>query len=146
MITLIGILSAAATSLLTQGFKSYFTAKTLVDTLNQVAMASNGLMRELKNGSSLSNIDTTTFSFVNQTGQSIVINLSGTTLTRSVNGGTAQPLCKNVSNLIFSYYDQTLTSTATASNVRLITMQLTMNNSGLPYSSMTGTVLRTLLP
>lgn len=146
VIALISILSVPATHILTQVLKSYFTAQTITDNQNQVGVAVHAVMRELKNGNSLSNISATGLSFVNQNGQSIVIALSGTTLTRSVDSGMSQKLCKNVSSLTFDYFDQAYASTSIAASVLFVTMTLTVNNAGLPYSLMSGTVLRTLLP
>ena len=146
VIVLIGILSAMASLMLRQTFKGYFTARKINDLAVRTNMAADNLMRELKSTASLSAIGATTLTFVNQQGQTIVIDLSGTNLRRNVNAAGAQTLCSQVTSVAFAYFDQAFATTAVASNVRFVTMKLVATNDGLPYSLMAGTVLRKLLP
>jgi len=146
VITVISILAASAGLILRQHFKGYFTAKTLIALPGKTNIATDNLMRELKNASSISVASPTTMTFVNQQGQTIVIDLSGTTLRRNVNAAGVQTLCDQVTSLAFAYFDQAFATTAVVANVRFITMQVTTTNDGLPYSLMAGTMLRALLP
>ena len=147
VIVLIGILSATGSLLLRQTFKGYFTGENITDLANKTNIATSNLMRELKSAETISVIGANTLTFVNQLGQTVVIDLSGTTLRRSVNGAGAQTLCTQVISVAFAYVDQAFATTAVANNVRFLTMQLVAStNDGLPYSLMAGTVLRKTLP
>ena len=151
IIVLLGILGATGTRMMVQGYKSYFTAKSITDNVSRVNVAVNTVMRELKSAQSIIIASASTCSFLSQSGQTIVVSFSGTTLTRSVNGGTAEPLCMNViananAMPLFAYYDTNYAATATVGNVLFVTMQLTVSTDSLPYSTMAGTVLRTRLP
>ncbi len=148
VIVLFSILSGIAGLILSQHFKSYFVAKQLTHLASQTNIAVDNVMRELKGAGSLSALSTTSISFVNQSGETIVIDLNGTTLRRAVNGAAAQPLCLDVTSVVFSAYDANFTSTTSVSNARFISLQLTANTqtSSLPYTLMAGTTLRALLP
>ncbi len=146
VIVLIAILGTMSTLMLRQTFKSYVTEKQINDLATQTNMAADNVLRELKSAGSLSAIGTSTLTFINQQGQTIVIDLNGTTLRRNVNSTGAQTLCNNITNLAFGFFDQAFATTNVATNVRFITIQLTATNNQYPYSLMGGTVLRRLLP
>jgi len=146
VITLIGILSAVASMILNQHFKGYFSAKDLMALEIKTNMAADNLLRELKSSENLTALSATSLSFVNQQGESIVINVSNGLLRRQVNSATAQTLCNNVTSLAFAAFDSAFASTAVTDNIRFVTMSITTtDNNTLPYSLMAGTVLRTKL-
>ena len=93
VIVLIGVLGSMSSLILRQTFKGHFTAKKITDLSIKTNIAADNLLRELKSSERLSAIGATTLTFVNQQGQTIVIDLSGTNLRRNVNGGGAQTLC-----------------------------------------------------
>lgn len=144
VIVLIGILGSVASRILTPTYKGYFTSKKIIDLVSKTNMAMDNILRELKSASNLSAASTSSITFTNQQGQTIIINLTGTNLTRSENGGTAQTICSQVSSAAFAYYDQSFASTATVANVRFLTLQITTSNT-VSYSLMGGTLIRKLL-
>ncbi len=148
VIVLLSILSSIGSLILGQHFKGYFATKQITQLTTETNIAVDNLMRELKSAGQLTAIDNTTLTFTNQAGETIVIDLNGTTLRRQVNGGTAMPLCSQVSSLAFYGFDASFATTVTAQNVRFVMLQMTTTSStkNLPYSVMAGTVLRTQLP
>ena len=145
VIVLISMIGAMTGLLLRQTFKSFYTGKKIVDLTIKTNLAAHTLMRELKNAESLSAVGTTTLTYLNHKGETVVVDLNGANLRRNVNSAGAQTLCNQVSGLTFSFFDDTLTTTAVPANVRFVTMQLTTQNE-LPYSLMASTLLRRLLP
>ncbi|GGI85144.1 prepilin-type N-terminal cleavage/methylation domain-containing protein [Legionella impletisoli] len=141
-IVLLGIVSATAGLFLTEAFRSYFAAKPILKVAGKANIAADALMREIKSAESISAIGSNSMSFVNQQGQSIVINLSGGNLSRSVNGGTAYTLCSGITGLTFSYFDASLGTTASASNVRFVTLAMTIAEEAIPFSLIAGTLVR----
>ncbi len=141
VITLMAILGATSSLILRQTFKAYFTGIKITDLAVRTNIATDNVIRELKSADSLSALGTTTLTFINQQGQTVVIDLSGTTLRRGVNGAEAQTLCTQVTNLSFEFFDQAYATTAVAENVRFITMNIKTTNDGYPYSLIGGTVL-----
>lgn len=146
VIVIIGILGAMSSLALRQTFKSYFTGKKITDLSTQTNIALDTVLRELKSAEGVSAIGATTLTFINQQGETIVIDLNGTTLRRNVNNAGAQPLSNNITSLTFGFFDSGFAITNTANNARFISMQLTAANDGYPYSVMGGTVLRRLIP
>lgn len=145
VIALIGILAGVGSLILRQGFKGYFTGKKITEVVNRVNIATDNVLRELKSAESVSVVGAMTVTFLNQQGQTILIDLNGSNLRRSVNGASARTLCSQVTSVAFSYFDSTFTTTDIPSNVRFVTMTLTVTNDELPYTVMSGTVLRALL-
>lgn len=147
VIVLIAILGATGALMLQQNYRGYFTAKKIMALASNATIATDNIMRELKSAQSVSTFGSTSFTFVNQQGQSIAIDLSGTTLRRNVNATGAQTVCTQVTNVVFAYFDAAFATTAVPANVRFVTMQITTTNAdGMAYSLMAGTVLRKILP
>jgi len=145
VIVLVGFLSTIAAQMISSNFSAYFEGKTITNLTNKTNIAADNLMRELKSAQSVSAIATTGLTFVNQSGNTIVVALSGTNLTRSVNGATAEPLCDEVTSLTLSYFDQNFAATITPASVSFVTVNMTTTENGLPYKLIAGTVLRALL-
>lgn len=146
VIVLVGIIGSSTALLLRQTFKSYFTGKKITDIALKTSIASNILIREIKNLEVLNSIAATSMTYTNHKGESITIDFNSSNLRRSVNSASAQILCNQVSSVAFNYYDSTYAVTATPANVRYITVTLTTQDEGIPYSLMSGTTLRRLLP
>lgn len=143
VIVLIGILGSTASLMLKQNYKGYFTAKKIMVLATNATIATDNLMRELKNASSITSLSATSLTFINQQGQTITIDKSGTTLTRNVDGAGPQTLCSQVSSVAFAYFDSSFATTTDVNDVRFVTIQMTTTNSdGLSYSMISGTVLR----
>ena len=107
---------------------------------NTTNIAVDTIMREIRNAQSLSNIDASSITFVNQQGQTVEIYWQNTQLLQSING-TANVLCNNVSNFNLVYFDSTYTSTTIAGDVTYVTLNISINPNGLLYSLMSGTVI-----
>lgn len=146
VIVLIGILSGISSLMLTQFFKSYQTGKRLNNLAIQTNIEINNLMREIKNAESVSIIGNTTMTFINHNGETVAIDLNGTNLRRNVNSSGAQIVCDKVSSLSFGFFDQAFNTTAVATNVRFVTINIVASEDNLPYALMTGTTLRKLIP
>ncbi|WP_133129850.1 type II secretion system protein [Legionella yabuuchiae] len=141
-IVLLGIVFATAGLFLTEAFRSYFAAKPILKVAGKANIAADNLMREIKSAERISAIASNSISFVNQQGQSIFITLSGSNLTRSVNGGNAYTLCSGITGLTFSYFDASLGSTASAANVRYVTLAMTIAEETIPFALIAGTLMR----
>lgn len=145
VIVLISVIAAMVGLMLNQGFLNYSTAKPITTLAGKGNVAADNLMRELKSAQSISAIAATSLTYTNQAGQQIVINLSGSTLQRNVNGGGDQALCAGVSSLSFEYYNAAFDSTATPASVLFVTLAMTVTDGAASYSLMTATTLRALL-
>jgi len=141
VIVLMGIVCGIPLQILSQSYKNYYTAKAIIVMANTTNIAVNTIMREIRNAQGLSSIEATTITFINQQGQTVEIYLEGTQLLQSINSGTANVLCNNVSLFNFGYFNSTYTSTTTAGNVTYVTLNISINPNGLLYSLMSGTVI-----
>lgn len=141
VIVLIGTVAGFAGMMLVQGTEGYMTAKRIIPVATKANVAMDNLMRELKSAENISNIDTanptTSFTFINQQGESVQISLDGATLQRN---GVA--LCTNVTTLTFGYFDEDFAETTTPDLIRLITLQMTITDNGIPYALTAATVIR----
>lgn len=146
---LISILSTLAARIISQTYKNYSTGKKILQLGNTVNIAINNALSELSQAERFNAIGPNSVSFVNQNGDTVVMDVSGGVLRRSLNAGTAWTLCDNVindvTNFTFAYYNQSFASTATPASVSFMTMKI-LANDGLPYSLMGGTVIWKALP
>ena len=140
VIVLMGIVCGIPLQILSQSYKNYYTAKAIIVMANTTNIAVDTIMREIRNAQSLSNIDASSITFVNQQGQTVEIYWQNTQLLQSING-TANVLCNNVSNFNLVYFDSTYTSTTIAGDVTYVTLNISINPNGLLYSLMSGTVI-----
>jgi prepilin-type N-terminal cleavage/methylation domain-containing protein len=144
VIMITGIISSFVGKILVSGFSSYLTAKPIITLAGKANLAVENLMREVKSAESISGITTTSLSFTNEQGQVIIISLTGSNLTRSVSGGSAQLLCDQVSNLIFTGYDNNFANATVAGNVSFVTLSMTVSSGNWAYPLMSGTLIRRL--
>ncbi|AHE68387.1 competence type IV pilus minor pilin ComGF [Legionella oakridgensis] len=145
VIVLISIVAGIAGMILREGFRSYSAGKPIIAVAGKANIAADNLMREIQSAESLEVVSGSGLTFINQQGQTIVVDLNGTTLRRNVNGGGAQPLCTNVSSASFAYFNSGFASTGTASAVRFLTLSMTVIEGDIPYSLMASTVVRKTL-
>src|SRR5712691_6885689 len=117
IITLViaGVLATIGATLLSSGFRSYFLGRELAQDAAQGTLALERMTRDLRTARSaadLTTIGASTITFVDVDGNTITYALSAGSVTRAQNGGTAQPLAANVSNLAFTYLQNDGQSTA----------------------------------
>lgn len=163
VIIIVSAISGVAGLLLSAGFKSYTTAKPIMSSASRANSAMIAILREIKNAQSVTAIGANTLTFVNAQGQSIQIglgsggsgagafdNLTTTTLARSLAAAQAQPLVTTLkspgtSNVLFTYYDANLASTAVLANINYVALNLTLAEDQASYTLMSGTLIRTNL-
>src|SRR5712692_2206098 len=120
IITLViaGVLATIGATLMSSGFRSYFLGRELAQDAAQGTLALERMTRDLRTARSaadLTTIGASTISFVDVDGNTISYALSAGSVTRSQNGGTAQPLAANVSSLAFTYLQNDGQTTAASS-------------------------------
>ena len=120
IITLViaGVLATIGATLLSSGFRSYFLGRELAQDAAQGTLALERMTRDLRavrSAADLTTIGASTISFVDVDGNTITYALSAGSVTRSQNGGTAQPLAANVSSLAFTYLQNDGQTTAASS-------------------------------
>lgn len=145
VIMIVSCIFGIAGSLLSIGFTSYFSSSPISTNASTANIAMANIMRELEGASNIASASATSITFVNSSGVTITISLSGGSLVRQAGAGTPQTICENISSAAFGYYDQTLATTAILANIRFITLQFTTANGNTNYPLMDGTLLRTML-
>jgi prepilin-type N-terminal cleavage/methylation domain-containing protein len=120
IITLViaGVLATIGATLMSSGFRSYFLGRELAQDAAQGTLALERMTRDLRavrSAADLTTIGASTITFVDVDGNTIGYALSAGSVTRSQNGGTAQPLAANVSSLAFTYLQNDGQTTAASS-------------------------------
>jgi len=105
---IVGVLGAMGASLMSTGFRTYFAGRELAQDAAGGTLAVERMTRDLRTIRSATAADIPTMggaaiTFVDVDGNSVSYALGGGSLTRSENGGAAQPLAANVNNLAFTY-------------------------------------------
>jgi prepilin-type N-terminal cleavage/methylation domain-containing protein len=145
VMVLTAILAWVSSALLYAGFTNYFTAKKIVPMALTSNTAIDQIMRELGSAYLLTGATQTSVTYTNYQLQTIVISLVGTNLMRSVNGATAQVICKDVSSFSFDYYQENLTAATSFGNVRVITTSITVSDGTRSYAFITSILFRRYL-
>jgi len=143
VIVLLGIISAIASKIISQGLNSYLTNKNIIDANWQGAIALERITRELHMIRSPTDITTSTasqLSFTDIAGTAISYSLSGTNLMQS---GTV--LADGASSLTFTYFNKNGVSTATPSTMRYIKIALNITKNNVIYTLSTAAYLRDFL-
>lgn len=127
VIVIIAIIGTTASKLLVQAYRSGYTARDLSDVDWQFRIALERMARDIQlvrsaTASDLVISPTTEIEFTDIHDDTVTYELSGSTLTRQENAGSAIGIADNVSNLAFSYFDENGASTATVTDVRYITV------------------------
>lgn len=127
-IAISAILLAVMGPLLGQGLVSLQRGHELWNIGWQNQLGDNFLGRDIMGAVSLSTASSSQLTFMDDGNNTISYQLSGTTLTRQLNSGTAQVLVDNVSALTFSYWDQNNATTATLANIRCVQVAMTITD------------------
>lgn len=156
VVVLVAIVASSAGLLLKYGFESYRAAKPIISVAGKANAAMDNLMRELEGARSFTTGSTTSITFINQSGNTIQISLSGTNIIRTENGGTARNLCTDLLPNIgpstpfsFAFFGSafaTVSPSTFPNNVRFISLNFTVSDGTNAYPLIGGTVLRKLLP
>lgn len=131
VIVILTIIAAIGSRVMAAAFNSYFDNQNIIIANAQGRLALEKMIRDVHAINSPTSITTATssqLSFVDVSGNTVTYALSGTTLNRS---GVA--LADGVGSLSFAYYDGTGAVTAVTTNIRYITVNLTITNSGVNY-------------
>lgn len=142
VIVLISIVAGLAGLMLSQGFQAYMTGNPISVLASKENIAADNLMRRLKSAQSISAMGETTLTFIDQSGQSIVMDLSGGTLRQNINGTGANPLCVGIASLGFGFYDASFASTSLPANVAFVTLSMTVTDGNAQYSGISATLIR----
>ena len=132
IITLViaGVLASVGATLMSSGFRTYFLGRELAQDSAQGTLAVERMTRDLRSVRSpadLTTIGASTITFVDVDGNTISYALTAGSVTRSQNGGTAQPLAASVSSLAFTYLQNDgQTTAAAAATVWYITVAVTV--------------------
>ena len=117
-IVIAGVLATLGARLMSSGFRTYFLGRELAQDAAQGTLAVERMTRDLRavrSAADLTTIGASTITFVDVDGNTISYALSAGSVTRSQNGGTAQPLAANVSSLAFTYLQNDGQTTAASS-------------------------------
>lgn len=131
VLMIIGIMAPGIATFMRSGAASYAAAKERNGLTIKTAIAMQRITGELANLMSLQTMLSQQIVFTNHNGDTIEIALSGSTITHKTNAGAAYTLVDDVGGttpLLFTYFDSNLATTATAANVRVINVSLTVTN------------------
>jgi prepilin-type N-terminal cleavage/methylation domain-containing protein len=134
VIVIAAVLAAIGATVMSRGFQNYFLARELARDSAQGTLALERMTRELRRVRTPTAADLTIgvpgqITFVDADGDTIVYALGGGNLTRSENGGAAQPLAANASALTFSYLQNDgQTAAGAPAQVWYITVALTVSS------------------
>lgn len=145
VITITSVLAGFIGSALRYTTLNYQTGSAINRLATKANIALNNLTREIKSAHELTAISGNSISFVNQSGQSISYQLQSQSLMRQEDGGSFYPMTNEVNTLTFTYYDNTGSTTATASSVVFFTCQLGLSDDVHSYSLITATEIRAQL-
>jgi hypothetical protein len=140
VIMIISILAAVGSRILSQSFSNYFKNKNLIESDWQPRVALERMQRDIRSIRSPADITSTaatSFVFVDTDGDKITYSLSGTSLMRQLNAGTAQVLADGIQSLAFAYLDLNGTATAVTANIRFIqfSVNVTLNSTNYVVTS-----------
>ena len=129
-IVIAGVLATFGAMLMSNGFRTYFLGRELARDAAQGTLAVERMTRDLRgvrSAADLTTIGASTITFVDVDGNTVSYALSAGSVTRSQNGGTAQPLAANVSSLAFTYLQNDgQTTAASAATVWYIAAAVTV--------------------
>lgn len=133
------IISVVIGKILLQGYQDFLIANDINEAEWNGFVALERIVEDIHNIRSASSIATMTasqFTFTDMSGNSVPYQFSGSTLTRN-----SQTLANGISGFSFSYLDKNGATTATAANVRYITIaiSLTQNNIATAFSTTAAT-------
>src|SRR6267378_4088291 len=127
-----GVLATIGARVMSSGFSTYFVGRELARAAIQGTLALERMTRDLRSirsatAADLPTMTATTISFVDANGNTNTYALAAGSVTYSLNGGAAQPLADNVSNLTFTYLQNDgQTGAGVATSVAYITVAITV--------------------
>ncbi len=127
VIAITGIVASIAALILNAGINSYFSARQLSDISTEGDMALNRMVAEIKEAVSITTISATQLIFINNQNETITYQFSGTNLTRTLNSDPTYNLANHIdaaTTTFFRYFNANHATTATASSVRLISINI----------------------
>jgi prepilin-type N-terminal cleavage/methylation domain-containing protein len=131
-LVIVSVLAAMGSALLGSGLRNYFAGREIAQDAGDGTLAVERITRDLRTVRSATAADiptmtATALTFVDADGNSVAYALTGGALTRSQNGGAAQPLAANVGSLAFTYLKSDGQSAAgTAAEVWYISVAFTV--------------------
>jgi prepilin-type N-terminal cleavage/methylation domain-containing protein len=132
VIVALGILGTIGARLMASGFNTYLVAREISEDAGHGTLAIERITRELRTIRSATAADLNIapavpakITFVDVDGNTITYGLSGGSITRTLNGGTALGLADHVTSLTFDYLqDDGVTTAATSTAVYYVTVTL----------------------
>ncbi len=147
VILVLGILTAMASLLLSQGLNAFSSSSDLLDANAQGQVAIQRMARDIRLVRSPADISTATsgqFSFTDINNNAVSYALSGSSLNVTKNGST-QTLAVGVNSLTFTYYDRNgTTPPASTAATRYIKIALVITQNNVNYSLTTSLYTRNL--
>lgn len=145
VIVITGIIVGMSATLVSQGFRAYFTAKQLLLSDTVGGYVFERMTRELHNIRSnadftVSSTTATSITFTTSEGNTITYQLSGNQLLNISNSGTTV-LADKVQSLNFSFFDNSGNATSTNVHYIVISMGIIVNGSGTVTNLTTGVYL-----
>ncbi len=137
VILIAAVLATIGATLMSSGFRTYFLGRELSRDAAQGTLAIERLTRDLRmirsaTAADLTIVPSTQITFVDVDGNSVVYALTAGSLTRSQNGGPAQPLADNVSGLTFTYLlNDGATTAGAATAVWYVTAAVTVTSQNV---------------
>ena len=122
VVILLGIISVVIGRILLEGYRTFLTSQSILETDWQGWMALERMVNDIhtiRSAADLSTIQTNQLTFVNTNGNTIQYQLSGSSLMRN-----SFILASGIQSLNFSYLDANGTTTAIPSAVRYISLSL----------------------
>ncbi len=139
VIVIIGIVASILGTVLRQVTLSYQMQEMNNETAWQARIALFRIERELGEATEIvSGSSTTSLNFTSpQTGNTVIYQRVGTALTRQENGGTSRALAEHVTGFTVGGLNSSFASTSTLSEIRCVTIALTVSYRGqtIPLNS-----------
>ena len=139
VIVLLGILVAGSGNLLSQGFKSFFVGKDIINANWQASVALERMIRDLHAVRSPSDITTATATTLQ------IVDLDGNTITYQVTGNqlqrNSQFIANGIQSINFNYYDKNGITTALRDSIRYVAITLNINYNNLTFPVKTAVYL-----
>ena len=133
---IVSVLGAMGASLMASGIRTYFAGRELAQDASEGTLAVERITRDLRNAQSVTTMGAAALTFVDINGVTVSYAVTGGSLTRAENGGSAQPLAANVSSLAFTYLkNDGQTAAATTTEVWYISAAFTVasQNAGIAF-------------
>ena len=140
-LVIVAVLGAIAATMMGKGFSTFFLGREVAQNDWQGRLAIERMTRDIRAARTPGDITTMTagqLTYTDADNDTVSYQLSGTTLTRTQNGGTPQVLADYATALNFTYLqDDGATAAAANTNVYFITIELTISsaNASTTYRS-----------